>query len=123
LAARDPATGHLQKRVYGSWMLGAFRLLARLRFLRGTMFDPFARTAERRAERRLGAEYETLLGQIIDALTPENHATAVELAALPLDIRGFGHVKEANLRRAKAKEAELLARLRSAPAPQVLAAE
>jgi indolepyruvate ferredoxin oxidoreductase len=123
MAQRDPATGHLQKRVYGSWMLGAFRLLARLRFLRGTMFDPFGRAAERRAERRLVAEYEILLGEIADALTRENHATAVELAALPLEIRGFGHIKEANLRRAKAREAELLARLRSAPAPQVLAAE
>jgi indolepyruvate ferredoxin oxidoreductase len=123
LATRDPATGHLQKRVYGSWMLGAFRLLAKLRFLRGTMFDPFGRTAERRAERRLVAEYENVLGEITDALTPENHATAVELAALPLEIRGFGHIKEKNLQRAKAKEAELLARLRSAPAPRVLAAE
>jgi indolepyruvate ferredoxin oxidoreductase len=123
LAGRDPATGHLQKRVYGSWMLGAFRLLAKLRFLRGTRFDPFGRTAERRTERRLVAEYETLLGQIADVLTPENHTTAVELAALPLEIRGFGHIKEANLRRATAKQAELMARLRSAPPPQVLAAE
>jgi indolepyruvate ferredoxin oxidoreductase len=104
-------------------MLGAFRLLAKLRFLRGTMFDIFGRTAERRAERRLVVEYEALLGEIADALIRENHATAVELAALPLEIRGFGHIKEANLGRAKAKEAELLARLRSAPATQVLAAE
>jgi indolepyruvate ferredoxin oxidoreductase len=123
VAPRDPATGHLQKRQYGSWMLGAFRLLARLRGLRGTAFDPFGRTAERKAERRLVAEYEALLDEIADALSPENHRAAVELAALPLEIRGFGHIKEANLQRAKAKEADLLARFRSAPAPQVLAAE
>ena len=64
LADRDPATGHLKKRVYGPWMLGAFRALARLRRLRGTAFDPFGRTAERRTERRLIAEYETILDEI-----------------------------------------------------------
>jgi indolepyruvate ferredoxin oxidoreductase len=122
LADRDPATGHLQKRVYGKWMLGAFRLLARLRGLRGTWLDPFGRTAERRAERRLAAEYEAVLVEIGRALTPENHAIAVELARLPQEIRGFGHVKEANLRQAKAKEAVLLAQFRSPPAPQTLAA-
>ncbi|HEY8871832.1 MAG TPA: indolepyruvate ferredoxin oxidoreductase family protein [Stellaceae bacterium] len=123
LAERDTATGHLQKRVYGPWMLTAFRLLARLRFLRGTPFDLFGRTAERRAERRLVTEYGALIGEISEALTPENHAAAVELAALPLEVRGFGHIKEANLERARAKGANLLARFRSAPAPQVLAAE
>src|SRR5579862_97421 len=113
LATRDPATGHLQKRDYGPWMLGAFRFLARLRFLRGTTFDIFGHTAERNAERRLLAEYEALLEEITDTLSPINHAAAVELAALPLEIRGFGHIKEANLTRAKAKEADLLARFRS----------
>jgi indolepyruvate ferredoxin oxidoreductase len=123
LAERDPATGHLQKRVYGPWMLTAFRLLAKLRFLRGTKFDIFGRTAERRAERQLLAEYEALVAQVTAALSPANHAAAVELAALPLEIRGFGHIKEANLQRAKAKEAELVARFHSASTPQVLAAE
>jgi indolepyruvate ferredoxin oxidoreductase len=123
LAERDPATGHLQKRVYGPWMLTAFRLLAKLRFLRGTKFDIFGRTAERRAERQLVAEYEALVDQVTAALSSANHAAAVELAALPLEIRGFGHIKEKNLQRAKAKQADLLARFRSAPAPQVLAAE
>ena len=106
---------------YGPWMLGAFRLLARLRRLRGTAFDLFGRTAERRVERRLIAEYEAVLDEIERALSPENHAAAVELARLPLEIRGFGHVKEANLKRAKAREAELLARFR-APSPPALAA-
>jgi indolepyruvate ferredoxin oxidoreductase len=121
-AERDPNTGHLQKRAYGPWMLGAFRVLAKLRGLRGTAFDPFGRTAERRMERRLIAEYEALLDEILARLAPDNHAIAVELAALPLEIRGFGHVKEANLQRAKAKEADLLARFRSPP-PQAMAAE
>src|SRR5439155_11556646 len=78
LAERDPATGHLKKRVYGSWMLGAFRLLAHLRFLRGTPFDIFGHSAERKGERRLVAEYETLLDEIAAALGPANHATAIE---------------------------------------------
>src|SRR5437763_9861594 len=122
LAERDPATGHLQKRTYGPWMLTAFRLLARLRGLRGTAFDIFGHTAERRMERRLIGEYEALLDEIAAGLTPQNHAGAVELAALPLEIRGFGHVLEANLRRAKSKQADLLARFRTIPQPQVMAA-
>ncbi|HEX3863280.1 MAG TPA: indolepyruvate ferredoxin oxidoreductase family protein [Stellaceae bacterium] len=122
LAERDPSTGHLQKRTYGPWMLTAFKGLARLRGLRGTPFDPFGRTAERRAERRLIGEYETLLNDIAVALSPENHAAAVELARLPLEIRGFGHVKEASLRRAKVKESQLLARFRSPQPPPALAA-
>ena len=113
---------HLQKRAYGPWMLGAFRVLAKLRGLRGTAFDPFGRTAERRMERRLIAEYEALLDEVVARVAPENHVIGVELAALPLEIRGFGHVKEANLKRAKAKEADLLARFRSPP-PQAMAAE
>jgi indolepyruvate ferredoxin oxidoreductase len=123
LADRDPATGHLQKRTYGPWMLAAFRLLARLRGLRGTPFDIFGRTAERRTERRLISEYEAVLGEIATGLSPQNHAITLELAALPLEIRGFGHVKETNLRRAKTKEADLLARFRATPPPQAIAAE
>jgi indolepyruvate ferredoxin oxidoreductase len=122
IAERDTATGHLQKRTYGPWMLTAFRLLARLRGLRGTAFDIFGHTAERRTERRLIGEYEALLDELAAGLTQQNHAGAVELAALPLEIRGFGHVKEANLRRAKSKEADLIARFRAAPAPRVMAA-
>ena len=124
VADRDPATGHLKKKVYGAWMLGAFRLLAKLRRLRGTPFDIFGRTEERRAERRLVTEYEALLDEIVAGLTPANHAIAVELAALPLEIRGFGHVKAANLQRAKMTEKGLLARFRAPlPSPALAAAE
>ncbi len=124
LADRDPATGHLKKRIYGKWMLTAFRLLARMRGLRGTAFDIFGRTAERRAERRLVAEYEAVLDEIMRDLTPDNHAAAIELARLPMDIRGFGHVKEANLTRANARQVQLLARFRLPPkAPALAAAE
>jgi indolepyruvate ferredoxin oxidoreductase len=123
LGDRDPVTGRLKKREYGPWMLHVFRLLARLRRLRGTPFDIFARSEERKTERRLLAEYETLLDEIISHLSAANHSAAVELAALPLEIRGFGHVKAENLARAKAKEAALLARFRIPSPPPALAAE
>jgi indolepyruvate ferredoxin oxidoreductase len=123
LGERDPETGHLRKRSFGPWMLTVFRVLARLRRLRGTPFDIFGRSQERRTERRLIGEYQALIDEILAHLSPANHAAAVELAALPLEIRGFGHVKEESLARVKAKEEVLLARFRSAPSPHALAAE
>jgi indolepyruvate ferredoxin oxidoreductase len=112
IADRDPDTGQLRKRTFGPWMLSAFRWLARFKFLRGTRFDVFGRTAERRRERQLIAEYEALIAELLERLTPENHAIAVELATVPEYIRGFGHVKDAHLAEAKAHEAELLALFR-----------
>ena len=82
-----------RKRSYGGWMLRAFGLLARLKRLRGTPLDPFSYSAERRFERALLHDYETLLDELCPALAPHNHALAVELARLPERIRGFGHVK------------------------------
>jgi indolepyruvate ferredoxin oxidoreductase len=121
-AERDPDTGHLKKSDYGPWMLGAFRLLAKLRFLRGTAFDIFGRTEERRRERRLIAEYEALLDEIAAGIDAANHAAAVELAATPLEIRGFGHIKEANIATAAAQQARLVGQFRnSAPTPAVAA--
>jgi indolepyruvate ferredoxin oxidoreductase len=123
LADRDPENGHLRKRIYGPWMISVFRILAKLRRLRGTPFDIFGRSEERRTEHRLIGEYEAVLEEIISRLSAANHPTAVELAALPLEIRGFGHVKQANLNRAKAKETALLTRFRSPSPTQALAAE
>lgn len=123
LGDRDPQTGHLRKREFGPWMLTVFRILARLRRLRGTRFDIFARSEERRIERRLIGEYEAVIEEILAGLSPANHITAVELASLPLEIRGFGHVKESNLAQAKAKEAALLNRLRPRSVAPAMAAE
>jgi indolepyruvate ferredoxin oxidoreductase len=114
LSDRDPETGHLRKRSFGPWMFSVFRLLARLRGLRGTPLDIFGRSEERRLERRLIGEYEALVDEILDCLSPANHEVAVELASLPAEIRGFGHVKETNLARVKAREEVLVARFRSA---------
>jgi indolepyruvate ferredoxin oxidoreductase len=110
LGERD-AKGHLRKRRFGPWMMQGFRVLAKLRGLRGTAFDPFGWMAERRTERQLITDYETMLDEIERCLTADNHPVAVELASLPLTIRGFGHVKAANLAKARAREVELKAAL------------
>ena len=92
------------------------RGLAHLRFLRATTFDPFGRTAERRDERALIADYEKLIDELAAGLESTNHAQALELARIPEHIRGYGHVKQAHLAIARAKQAEALARWR-APVP------
>jgi indolepyruvate ferredoxin oxidoreductase len=103
LANRDPATGHLKKMVFGPWMMTGFRILARMKGLRGTAFDVFGRSEERQMERRLFADYEAVLKEVGQRLSADNHSLAVALAGYPQKIRGYGHVKEAN---AKAAEAE-----------------
>ncbi len=121
LFAKKNPEGHLVKAEYGSWVFSAFRLLAKFRRLRGSALDPFGYTAERRMERRLIEEYFALVRELLGGLRADNVALAAELAAIPERIRGFGHVKEAHLKDAKAREAELLAQWR-APAAQVAAA-
>jgi indolepyruvate ferredoxin oxidoreductase len=111
LARRDPATGRPRKIAFRGWMATALKGLAKLRFLRGTAFDPFGRTAERRAERQLIADYEATLEKLLRELSADTHTTAVEIAALPEEIRGFGPVKAEAIAKAKAREAALLARL------------
>jgi indolepyruvate ferredoxin oxidoreductase len=122
IAKRDPETGHLLKREFGPWLLKAFRILPRFRFLRGTAFDPFGHTAERKRERALIVEYEALLQEILGKLDHENHRLSVALANLPDQIRGYGHIKDASIEKTKAREAELLASFRSTPV-QAAAAE
>ncbi len=109
LAKRDPVTGHPRKMRFGPWMMTAFGLLAKMKGLRGTAFDPFGRTAERRMERRLIADYFALLDRFDAELSLANHAAAVALASLPEKIRGFGHVKERHLAVAEAEREALLA--------------
>lgn len=119
----DPHTGQVRKIKYGSWMMSAFTLLAKLKGLRGTAFDIFGYSAERKTERQLIIDYEKLISEIIDQLATHNHALAVELAAIPEHIRGYGHVKERHLHEAREKEKRLLRRFRDAkPTEQVRAA-
>jgi len=95
LAKTDPHTGHLQKRTYGPWTMSLFRWLAKLRFLRGTAFDPFAGSADRRLERQLIADYEADITLVLAHLDADKLVVAVALAGLPERIRGYGHVKAA----------------------------
>jgi indolepyruvate ferredoxin oxidoreductase len=95
--AKKNERGELQKRQFGPAMLTAFRVLARLKGLRGTAFDIFGRTEERRTERALISEYQGSVEQVLTSLNAGNHALALEIARLPEQIKGFGHVKERNL--------------------------
>ncbi len=97
MLAKRNAKGELQKKQYGSGMLVAFRLLARLKGLRGTALDVFGRTEERRTERALIAEYRATVDTLLAGLSPDNHALAVEIAVLPEMVKGYGHVKERHL--------------------------
>jgi indolepyruvate ferredoxin oxidoreductase len=123
LARADPATGEPRKMSFGPWMMRVFKLLAKLKVLRGTPFDIFGYSKERVTERKLIADYEAMLDNVLARLTPENHALAVGLAAVPEKIRGFGPVKARHLAAAKADEAALLEQFRAGSPPLLKAAE
>ena len=123
LAKKDPVTGLPRKMSFGPWMLKAMGVLAKFRRLRGTPLDVFGYNHERRTERQLVREFEGLIAEIVAKLDAGNHAAAVGLAGIPQKIRGFGHVKERNLKAAKAEEADLLAKFRADPQPLPIAAE
>jgi len=121
LARRDKATGEPRKIRFGAWMLPVFRLLAKGKRLRGTAWDVFGYSVERKLERQMIADYEKLLDEIAQRLTPLTHAKAVALASVPLEIKGFGHIKERNYKTAKQRETALLNDLRN-PSPTALKA-
>jgi indolepyruvate ferredoxin oxidoreductase len=121
LGRKDAFTGNPVKTEFGPWMMGAFRLLAKMKGLRGTAFDIFGRTAERRMERQLIADYRALIERLIAQPGLASSPEALELAGLPETMRGFGHVKDANVAKAKQREKALLAALASA-APKLSAA-
>jgi indolepyruvate ferredoxin oxidoreductase len=123
IARRDKATGEPRKMRFGPWMRPLFRLLAKGKRLRGTAFDIFGYSAERKLERQMIADYEKLVAEVAERLSPATHATAVALASLALDVRGFGHIKLRNYRTAKAREAALMRELRSPPPAALKAAE
>jgi indolepyruvate ferredoxin oxidoreductase len=109
LFARRDSEGHLRKSEYGSWVFGAFKLLAKMKGLRGGAFDIFGYTAERRMERALTDEYFATIHELLGRLDRDNHALAVEIASIPEHIRGFGHIKDEHLVDARARREKLLA--------------
>ncbi|WP_354684305.1 indolepyruvate ferredoxin oxidoreductase family protein [Cupriavidus necator] len=114
LLAKKDGQGRLVKQRFGPAAMTAFRVLARLKRLRGTAFDPFGRTAERREERRLIDEYVAMTEAFCTSLRADTLDIAVRLASLPEDIRGFGHVKEASLETVAKQREVLLAQFHGA---------
>jgi indolepyruvate ferredoxin oxidoreductase len=124
LARGVDALGRPGKRAFGSWMMTAFRLLAKMRWLRGTAFDLFGQTADRKLERDLIVGYEKDVATVLGLLSPVTHDTAVEILSLPDRIRGYGPVKEKAVQDARARYAQLAADLvNPPPAPRQIAAE
>jgi indolepyruvate ferredoxin oxidoreductase len=108
LLAKKDAQGRLVKQEFGPWVFTAFKWMAKLRRLRGTAFDIFGRTEERKMERQLIADYFETVDGLLGKLDRGNVDLAAEIASIPEHIRGYGHVKEEHLHKAKAREAELL---------------
>ena len=121
IAPKDKVTGLPKKMTFGAWMMPAFGLLAKFKFLRGTAFDFFGRSEERKMERQLIVDYENTIGELLESLNNDNHALAIQIASVPEQIRGYGYVKEEHVEKAKACEADLLAAWRGEPS-QVKAA-
>jgi len=117
------ANGRPKKREFGPWMLRSFAILSRLKALRGTPFDPFGYTAERRMERSLIKQFESDFKSLGSSVNSENLDLLVELALLPLSIRGFGPVKQANEEKAQKRRAEILEGLKHPKSPLRHAAE
>ncbi|HIG61567.1 MAG TPA: indolepyruvate ferredoxin oxidoreductase family protein [Gammaproteobacteria bacterium] len=108
IAPKDKVTGLPRKITLGAWMWPMFRLLAKFRFLRGSLFDVFGRSAERRNERRLVDEYEALIIEMISDLSQDNLSLSIEIASLPEHIRGYGHVKEASIEQVEVRRSTLV---------------
>ncbi len=113
IAPKDKVTGLPRKMTFGGWMMPVFGLLARLRFLRGTVFDLFGRTDERKMERQLIVDYEATVDELLKTLDDGNYELAVKIAAIPEQIRGYGHVKEEHIEKARICEKDLLDAWRS----------
>jgi indolepyruvate ferredoxin oxidoreductase len=122
LLARRNDQGELLKQPFGPWMRSAFGWLAKLKGLRGGAFDVFGRSAERQAERALIGEYRETVEELLRGLTAGNLALAVEIARLPEDIRGYGHVKQRHLDAVRPKWAALMQRWRQGDAAPARAA-
>jgi indolepyruvate ferredoxin oxidoreductase len=118
LTAKRNAKGELVKQPFGPWMRKAFGLLARMKGLRGTAFDVFGRTEERKTERALIQQYRTCIDELLRSLSAERLPLAVDIARIPEEIRGYGHVKARHLAAARGKWEALMVRWR---APAALA--
>ena len=110
LMAHTNDRGERQKQRFGSWILTGFKLLAKLKGLRGTAFDVFGYTQERKMERTLIVDYQAAIGEMLPALTADNHAVAVEIARIPDMMKGYGHVKQRHVNAARLQWTQLAQR-------------
>ncbi len=113
LTAKRNDKGELIKKAYGPWMRSAFGWLARLKGLRGGALDVFARTAERKTEVALIQQYRACIDELLATLNADNLPLAAEIARIPEEIRGYGHVKERHLEAARSKWDGLMAQWRA----------
>jgi indolepyruvate ferredoxin oxidoreductase len=113
LARRDSKTGQVRKMTFGPWIFPVLKRLARLKWLRGKAWDPFGWTEERRTERALISDYETIVDELASRLSPDNHTQAVAIAAVPEKIRGFGHVKVPAVAAARAEWQQRMSQFRT----------
>ncbi|MEX2517783.1 MAG: indolepyruvate ferredoxin oxidoreductase family protein [Paracoccaceae bacterium] len=123
ILGKKDSKGHPVKTTFGPWMQTALKHMAKFKGLRGGAFDIFGYSAERKSERAAIAEHEALLAELCAGLKPETHSVAAQLAALPLQVKGFGYVKAANAEATAKRRAELLAEFRAGGAPALKAAE
>lgn len=110
LARQRDEQGRPKKLRFGQWMLSALKVTAKLKFLRGTPFDPFGRSTERKTERALIEQYRATITDILGQLKEDNLDTAVAIAKIPDQIRGYGPVKDAAIEEAKVQNETLLNR-------------
>jgi indolepyruvate ferredoxin oxidoreductase len=123
ILSKTGSNGRPMKKAYGPWMLNVFRLLAKMKGLRGTALDPFGRSAERRMERALIAQYEADMAEVLPKVTPATEEAVRALALLPMSILGYGPVKEAAEAKAAKQRESLLQLIRAGGAPLKAAAE
>ncbi|HIF17874.1 MAG TPA: indolepyruvate ferredoxin oxidoreductase family protein [Cycloclasticus sp.] len=97
ISKRDPITGHLKKREFGGWMLSALKMASKFKGLRNSPLNPFGYSQERKEDKEMLRQYESVLNQIIDGLNEDNKEAALEMARVPEFIRGYGHVRTQNI--------------------------
>ena len=98
---KDPETGHLKKHRFGQWVFNIFKILSKFKFLRGSKFDVFGYTDERKRERQLVQKILYTVDQIYENLNENNHSQIIEFLEIPLSIKGYGHVKEKSMDKAE----------------------
>ena len=112
LFSKKDGQGHLVKQRFGAWLMPALKLLAKGKALRGSKLDIFGYTEERKTERRLIAQYRAIVTELLEHLDADKLALAIEIAQLPEQLRGYGHIKEKSLQQMRERQRSLLARYR-----------